>query len=110
MKWFKIYVAAAFRDGGGVPHEAMYNRTLAILKKHPNWRGMFFIKLDAWYKAHPPSKKRRSRGQSSGVVVVETDDFNIIDDFVDPLADIHQADAMAALRQAAAEASAAAGR
>ena len=71
-------------------HVEFYQQQVAFYQTPANytrWRSLLYEQLDAWYKDHPPSsKKRRSYGASSGSPsVVIGRKFLNVDNFVDLL-------------------------
>ena len=57
LQWL-IYVAA-FKDRGGVDHQALYAKYVARLNlplSRP-WRGQLFLVLQAWYDDYNPAKR-----------------------------------------------------
>jgi len=84
LKWL-IYVAA-FKDRGGVDHQALYAKYVARLNLPQNrpWRGQLFYVLQAWYDDYQPTKKRKSGGRTTCVIQVNDLAPMRFDDFVDP--------------------------
>jgi len=87
LKWL-IYVAA-FKDRGGVPHEAFYTRYVARLNlpESNQWRGQLFLELQGWYEEYKPSKRRKTVATACVVQVGDIVPIPRLDNFVDPLDD-----------------------
>ena len=87
LKWL-IYVGA-YPDRATVDHVEFYQKQVALYQnpaRERMWRSLLYQELDKWYKEHPPSKKRRSRGASSGSSSVAADyELPEVDDFIDLL-------------------------
>ena len=87
LKWL-IYVGA-YPDRATVDHVEFYQKQVALYQnpaRYKMWRSLLYKELDEWYKEHPPSKKRRSRGAASGSSSVVADyELPEVADFIDLL-------------------------